>query len=72
MRLKKAKSKFLVDQVTFLCQLIDGSGIQPDPGKMKAILEIKHPSNVSEVHCLLGVVNQKSKFSPNTTEITYC
>ena len=30
---------------------------------------MEHPTNASEVWCLLGVVNEMSKFIPNTAEI---
>jgi hypothetical protein len=37
---------------------------KPDPDKVRAIQEMKPPSNISELRRFLGMVNQLSKFSP--------
>ena len=37
---------------------------------MNAFTCMPEPTNVSEVTCVLGMVNQHSKFSPNLSELT--
>ena len=64
------KCKFSVDRVNFLGQVIDSSGVQPDPDRVKAIQEMAAPTDVSGVRRFLGVINQIAKFIPNTAEIT--
>ena len=38
--------------------------MRPDPDKVHAILEMKPPTNTRELRQFLGMVNQRSKFSP--------
>lgn len=54
----------------FLGQVIDGSGIHPDPDKVKAVQGMEPPTDVSGVRRFLGVINQLSKFIPNAADIT--
>ena len=44
-----------------------GQGIRPD---LKAIVQFITLTDVSDVRCFLGMVNQLSKFSPNLAHIT--
>ena len=69
--LNHKKCLFLVRQVTFLGQVIDSSGIHPDPEKVSAILSKPAPTDISGVRCFLGVVNQMSKFIPNVAGRTH-
>ena len=48
----KANASFS-SQVTFLGQLIDCSGIRPDPDKVKAVQSMQAPTDVSGVRCFL-------------------
>ena len=56
----------------FLCQtggilghLIDEHGLHPTPTKVKTILEVCAPHNVSELRYFLGLLNYYRKFLPN-------
>ena len=51
-------------------EVIDISGIRPDPIKVIAIEKVPAPRNVGEVRRFLGMVNQLSKFSPNLADLT--
>lgn len=64
------KCKFSIDRVNFLGQVIDGCGIKPDPDRVKGIQKMAAPTDASGVRQFLGVINQMSKFIPNTAEIT--
>ena len=68
--LNKAKCKFLQQEVSFLGQVVDQSGIKPDPGKVAAIRNVPIPTNVGDIRRFLGTVNQMSKFAPNLAEVT--
>ena len=64
MTLNKTKCQFSQKQVLFLGQLIDGTGIKPDPAKVLAIQRMPTPKNISELRRFLGMVNHLSKFTP--------
>ena len=66
--LNPEKCKFARNQVQFLGHIIDGDGIHADPEKVTAITDMAVPSNISELHRFLGMVNQLSKFSPELAE----
>ena len=62
------KCKF--GKIKFLGHLIDGNGIHPDPEKVSAILNLQNPVNVTELRCLMGMINQLGKFSSHLAEMT--
>ena len=66
--LNQEKYRFFQSQVKFLRQVVDQSGICPDPEKIRAIQSVRPPSNVGDVRRFLGMVNHLSKFSPNLAE----
>ena len=45
-------------------------GIQLDPEKISAIVELDPPWNVTELHRFMGMVNQLGKFSPHLAELS--
>ena len=62
--LSKDKCKFNQTHIKYLGQLIDMTGVHPDPDKVRSIQEMKAPTNIRELRQFLGMVNQLSKFSP--------
>ena len=68
--LNREKCKFSQTLVKFLGQMVDKSGVRPDPAKVKAIQEVPIPKNVGDVRRFLGMVNQLGKFAPNLAEKT--
>ena len=68
--LNKEKCQFSQEKVTFLGQVTDATGIRPDPKKVKAIVNMKEPTDKSELRRFLGMVNQLNKFSQNQAEIS--
>ena len=54
----------------FFGQLIDESGIRPDPGKVTAIQTVPIPSNVAEMRRFLGMTNHLNKLAPYLAETT--
>ena len=51
----------------FLGQIIDSPGRRVDPDKVKAIVEMERPDDISGIRRLLCMVNQLNKFSPKIT-----
>ena len=68
--LNHSKCAFLKDQVKFLGHVVDKDGTRADPKKISAIVNMKTPSNITELRRLLGMANQLGKFSPNIAKIT--
>ena len=68
--LNQEKCKFSQSQVPFLGQVVNESGILPDPSKVAAIQNVRAPTEVGEVRRFLGTINQMSKFVPNLSDIT--
>jgi hypothetical protein len=56
--------------IKFLGQLIDHTGVRPDPEKVRAIQKMEPPTTVSELRRFLGMINQQSKFSPHLADHT--
>ena len=68
--LNRDKCQFSQKQVPFLGQVVDESGIRPDPEKVTAIRNVRVPTSVGEIRRFLGTVNQMSKFAPNLADVT--
>ncbi|XP_011406246.1 PREDICTED: uncharacterized protein K02A2.6-like [Amphimedon queenslandica] len=68
--LNKEKCEFSKTTISFLGQVIDNTGVHPDPRKVSAIKNVPTPQTVGEVRRFLGMVNQLSKFIPNLAERT--
>ena len=68
--LNKEKCEFSKDKVTYLGQVISAAGVQPDPEKVKAIVEMKEPEDTSDVKRFLGMVNQLGKFSDKLSDLS--
>ena len=66
--LNEGKCQFLKKSIEFLGHIINSSGIRSDPDKVRAIVEMKSPVNVTEVRRFLGMANQMSKFSPHLVD----
>ena len=64
------KCQFSQKQVTFVGQVIDSEGIQPDPNKLMGIQRVPAPTDVGDVRRFLGMANQLSKFPPNFADRT--
>ena len=68
--LNSKKCQFSVQEVKFLGQTINESGIIPDQDKVKAIIDMPEPTDVSGIRRFLGMINQLGKFTPHLAEIT--
>jgi hypothetical protein len=62
-RITLTKGKFYVgEEVKFAGFIITGSGIKPDPGKIRAISDFPAPTNISALRSFLGLANQLGMF----------
>jgi hypothetical protein len=66
--LNSGKCEFSRTKLLFLGLLLDENGVQADPAKTTAIVDMKPPAKVTDLRRFLGMVNQLGKFSKNLAE----
>ena len=57
-------------QIKILGNIVSSNGISPDPEKVKAIVDLPAPGNISQTRSFLGMVNQLSKFTDHLADKT--
>jgi len=70
LRLNPDKCLFGVDRGKFLRFMLTKSGIEANPEKCKAIIEMHSPTTVKEVQRLIGSLTAISRFLPKLAEQT--
>ncbi|CAG2198015.1 unnamed protein product [Mytilus edulis] len=69
LKLNKDKLKLKMKEVKVIGQLITNKGLKMDPEKVRAVLEMPKPTDVSGVRRLVGFVTYLSKFLPKLSHI---
>ena len=69
MKFKWEKCEFRKTELSFMGHVITSGGLQADPIKIEAVLALKKPNSVDEVHQLGGFVNYLAKFLPNLSKV---
>ena len=64
------KCVFSVSEIKFIGHIISKEGIQVDPEKIRAIVNLARIQNVSKLRRLLGRANHEVKFAKNLAETT--
>ena len=49
--------------------MISRRGVQPDPQKIKALMDMPAPNNKRELQAFLGIINFMGKFLPGTAAV---
>ena len=62
MKLNPAKCAFGVSAGNFLCFIVNNRGIEANPDKIKAVIDMPPPSSIKEVQRLTGRIAALSKF----------
>ena len=70
LKLNSKKCHFKQSSVKFLGNILSKEGIMPSPDKVRAIEEVKVPTNKSEIRSFLGMVTYLAKFCKNLSELT--
>ena len=65
MRLNSEKCSFGIDGGKFLGYMISSRGIEANPNKCRAVLEMRNPTNVTEIQRLNGRIATLSRFIPH-------
>ena len=64
------KSKFLQQEIYFLCCIISPEEIQANPEKVEAIMKFPEPKNIKQLQSFLGLCNFYRKFQENYAHTT--
>ncbi|KAL0378779.1 UNVERIFIED_CONTAM: Retrovirus-related Pol polyprotein from transposon [Sesamum radiatum] len=67
---KLNKCEFLMKEIVFLGHIVSKEGVQPDPIRIKAILDWESPKNTFEVGCFLGLARYCRRFVRGLSIIT--
>ncbi|XP_037820141.1 uncharacterized protein K02A2.6-like [Lucilia sericata] len=67
--IKFEKCTFFAKEVKYLGNIMPSSGLRPDKEKIKAILDLPPPSNISELRSFLGSINYYGKYVKNMTNL---
>ncbi len=62
LKLNPSKCCFAAKTITFLGHMVSKEGIQPDPGKIEAMLHFPTPKNVTCVRSFLGLTSYYRKY----------
>ena len=65
LHLNVEKYMFKQRQINYLVELITENSVYPDPEKVKAIAEMKAPSDKAQLQWFLGMVTYVGRFIPN-------
>ncbi|XP_063446850.1 uncharacterized protein K02A2.6-like [Mytilus trossulus] len=69
LKLNKEKLKLKLKEVRFIGHLVTSEGLKPDPEKIRAVIDMPKPTNVSGVRRIIGFVTYLSKFLPKLSDI---
>ena len=70
LKLNRAKCVFGVKEIKYVGHIFSHQGLQVDPSKIKAIVNMLIPQNTSDVHRFLGMITYLRRFIPNLSSKT--
>ena len=68
MKLNPTKCAFGVSARKFLGFIVNNRGIEANPDKIKAVLDMKPPSNTKEIQCLTERIVALSRFVSRSSD----
>ena len=68
MKLNLAKCAFVVSAGKFLGFIVNNQGIEANPDKVKAVLDMLPPSNIKDIQRLIGRIAALSRFKSKANE----
>ena len=69
LRLKRAKSSFMQEEVVYLGHRVTAEGLYPLPEKVRAIQLMPRPNGVWDLQVFLGMLNYYGLFLPNLSTV---
>ena len=68
-KLKQTKCAYSLDRVTYLGHEVSAKGVQPTQEKVRAIIQMRAPTDVHDLRVLMGMVNYYAKFLPDLSTL---
>lgn len=68
-KLNKEKLQLRMSEISFMGHQITANGLQTDPEKVRAIIDMDAPRNRDELRSFLGLINYVSRFLPKITTV---
>ena len=69
-KLNKAKFEYKAKQIKFMGHTLTDQGLQADPDKIRAIVDMPSPTDVPGVQRLMGMVKYLAKFLPKLSDVS--
>ena len=69
LKLRKDKCQFKVKEVPYIGHLLMQQGLRPNPERVRAVVEMKEPTNVPELHRFIGTIQYLAKFIPSLSQV---
>ena len=69
LKLNKDKYHFRCTSAPFFGEVISRNGVQPDPQKIMALMDMPSPNHKRELQAFLGIINNLGKFSLGTAAL---
>ena len=69
-KLNPNKIELKKTSMPYIGHILTSDGVQADPAKVQAILEMKQPTDVAGVRRILGTVNYLAKFLPHLSQVS--
>lgn len=70
MKLSSEKCEFRKSSITYVGHTLTDKGLQPDIEKVRAVQNMKPPTNKQEVQTFMGFITYLGKFLPNLSEVS--
>ena len=70
LKLGRGKCQFAVPSLTYMGEQLSPEGVQPDPEKVAAVVDMPTPTCKADLQRALGMVNYMGKFIPNLSSKT--
>jgi hypothetical protein len=67
-KLNEKKLELRKSQIAFMGHVVSSQGLQADPDKVKAIVDMPEPTDASALRRFIGTINYLGKFLPNLSE----
>ena len=69
LKLRKGKCQFKVKEVPYIGHLLTQQGLMPNPERVRAVVEMKEPTNVPELRRFIGTIQYLAKFIPSLSQV---
>ena len=70
LKLSPSKCEFRKSEITYVGHTLSSEGLKPDSDKLRAVEQMKAPTNKKELQTFLGFVQYLAKFLPNMSDVS--